>query len=81
MKALRRTAMLLTTVLCLTALTPGLALAQKSKTAEPTPEELKGYTLPYFFALIGVLAAVVAVCRPVGRKWDIAAADDEEPEA
>jgi hypothetical protein len=34
--------------------------------------------LPYFFTMIGVLAAVVAVCRPVSRKWDVETDDEED---
>lgn len=78
MNYLRRTATILLTVFCLTVPMPGKAWAQASKTAEPTPEEQKGYTLPYFFTMIGVLAAVVAVCRPVSRKWDVETDDEED---
>lgn len=78
MSALRRAATIVLTVLCLTVLTPGFARAQQGKNAEPTPEEQKGYTLPYFFVMVGVLAAVVAVCRPAGRKWDVEQDDEED---
>lgn len=77
MNSLRRTVVTAMTVLWLTVLVPGIAHAQGANQGEPTPEEQKGYTLPYFFTLAGVLAAVVAVCRPSGRKWDVEVAEEE----
>ena len=63
--------------ICLTTVAPSAAWAQ-SKNKEPTPEEQKGYTLPYFFSLAAVLAVTVCLCRPAGRKWDIDELDEDE---
>lgn len=59
------------------ALGPDVALAQAKKN-EPPAEEQKGYTLPYFFTIIGVFAAIVPICMPCKRKWDIEAPEEEK---
>lgn len=65
--------------LALTALTPTSAWAQAPKkiVKEPTPEEKKGYTLPYFFTAIGVLAVTMSICWPANRKWEVKLTDEE----
>lgn len=51
---------------------PPVAFAQPaSAKPKPKPEELKAYTLPYFFAIVGVLAILSPLCMPVKRKWDL----------
>lgn len=65
--------------LVLIALLPTTAWAQANKgKKEPTPEELKGYTLPYFFTAVGVLAVTMTICWPANRKWEVALSDDDE---
>ena len=55
---------------CFAALAPRPAFAQAKK-GKGEPEDEKGYTLPYFFSIIGVLAMLVAVGMPCSRKWDV----------
>ena len=50
----------------------------QAKKNEPPPEEQKGYTLPYFFTLVGVLAAIVPICMPCNRKWNFDASEEEK---
>jgi hypothetical protein len=70
---------LVVAIACWTAAAADVAFAQgKGKDEKDAP--VKGYTLPYFFTLIGGLAMVVPVCMPSSRKWDIAA-DEEEAAA
>jgi hypothetical protein len=64
-------------ILCLTIVAPTTALAQ-GKGVEVKPEDEKGYTLPYFFTLVGFLAIVLPVCMTAGRKWDFAMTVAEE---
>lgn len=59
------------------ALSPSEIFAQGKNNKEPTPEEKKGYTMPYFFTAIGILAVSSPLCWPALRKWDVPAADDE----
>jgi hypothetical protein len=64
----------------LVALVPTSAWAQAAGKGkkEPTPEELKGYTLPYFFTAVGVLAVTMTICWPANRKWEVSLTDDDE---
>lgn len=65
--------------LALVAFMPTAAWAQpKPVKKEPTPEELKGYTLPYFFTAVGVLAVTMSICWPAQRKWDIKVAGEDD---
>lgn len=52
--------------------------AQGKGKPPPKPEELKQYTLPYFFTILGVLAVFGSLCMPANRKWDVPR-DDEAP--
>jgi hypothetical protein len=51
--------------------------AQGKGKPPPKPEELKQYTLPYFFTVIGVLAVFGSLCLPANRKWDVGREDDD----
>ncbi len=64
--------------LCLAILSPTAALAQSKKGEEPTPAELKGYTLPYLFTLIGFMTVVITICMTANRKWDFVKNEDED---
>lgn len=58
---------------------PSFTMAQPptAPKPKPKPEELKAYTLPYFFAIVGVLAVLSPLCMPVKRKWDVPNRNDE----
>jgi hypothetical protein len=64
--------------LALAAPTAAMAQAKKGDPEKPKPEDLKGYTLPYFFTLIGFLAVVVSVGMTSGRTWDFRVAEEED---
>ena len=64
--------------LVIVALLPAAAFAQaKPPVKEPTPEEKKGYTLPYFFVAVGILAVTMTVCWPANRKWEVKVKGEE----
>jgi hypothetical protein len=75
----RQVATWLVAALCLfVSLGPSTALAQPKPKEPPKPEDMKGYTLPYFFTLAGMLLVVVAICTPSHRKWDVGSGGEEE---
>lgn len=58
-------------------LAPTAAFAQAKKKGE-VEEVKKGYTMPYFFTLIGIMAAVVPLCMAANREWDFEDEAEEE---
>ena len=58
-------------------LAPTAAFAQAKKKDE-VEEVKKGYTLPFFFTMIGILAAVVPLCMAANREWDFEDEAEEE---
>ena len=67
------------TALVIAALLGSLAGPAAARGAEAADKEesVKGYTMPYFFAGIGVLAIVIAACRPSNRKHEVPELSDE----
>ena len=65
-------------VLSAVAFEPTIALEQGKGNEPAVEEEKKGYTLPYFFTMIAVMAVVVPVCMACSRKWDFVADDGED---
>jgi len=58
-------------------LAPTAAFAQAKKKGD-VEEVKKGYTLPYFFTMIGIMAAVVPLCMAANRQWDFEDEGEEE---
>jgi hypothetical protein len=73
---LRRAAAIGLTLLACLLTAPTVARAADD---DEDPAAKKGYTMPYFFAGLGVLAIVIAVSRACSRKTEVeeAVADDE----
>lgn len=56
------------------------ARAQAKKSAanvEPSPEEKKGYTLPYFFTAAAALFVFLPLSWPALRRWELPFHEEE----